>query len=1013
MSRYVAWNDLLLAEFFSPAAAQEEVWLRTSRDELDSIGLHLGGAEGLVQAVSIGAPWLPGGLATSAEAARMLVSQRRNPLLAQEYLDPGHSSPTYAGARGPTYLPILAVWVLASSTGQQDGGFYAEVSRLLGRPFGGIKVTQDMMVAWEDLQGWSIRECAGRFGNFHIRVLGAHRFVGVPRSQCLINRHDERNLPRLFWEFGLRPAQRLTDDTLSAILQRGREANFLTSPLRTAMGAPEYAPPLGALLQRYLAAWDGSRPRAAPVEAARRHSVAEAGGERRTGLSLVLTPSDEVANGWELGWSYLAFVDQPSCFLEIAGERVAAVLHRAGACFITDTSEAARRVSAAALTASALGEVRVEIVVEGEGDAGAEDQRRSESIFRAPRRILAWSFTGPRRGEALIERDIPLYGGFYVLCSPPEKVGLESWLEGEQIKFEGFAPQGLPEGWWMASIGNAGLLSAEQRQHLSNSDDAPEIADAVIRFVGGCPLLRGGARLFAAYDLPIIEFEGPPGSMFRCDGLDLVEIPSGADSAQSGIKRFEIRGHESGRYAFDTKVVFGSDVLAERRFRIAPLDGEGLGEARDFSLSSLGTCRNDRSGLLGAFIGSPVGTSSANGGWSPSEKQEIGSPVRSGASLEESVSAKFLDTLASRGSMPYGEAKDMLIRLHCDANPISIIMDLRAAGHIEVQADRKGHLVRIHRVAPTLYALPATQEGFPLYGVGGSLRLSNWASLLANLEFLPSVEDRGRDYLSILRLAAMDEDAVRSACAELHFNYSPCPSVAIASWAASVSTARSAAEEGGLESVYADLGHLHRLMPDSAKFVPVINQQMVIDQRIGAQLFRFDDPQVPSLQLYMLGVLRPNGAPRYSHVQDSRWGVWISQLAFASMLRNHHSLRRTDAFPWPLPYDASCRELLIPARLRPPAVLERALALCAGSGPVVSALQNAGRIGERLMVADARSGDVLGSVSAVYEAFLPGYWLRYRWVPEDLATQVAALLDCKLESTMGHSGVVRLEPLVT
>jgi hypothetical protein len=153
MSRFVAWNELLLAEFFSPASRDEDVWLRATRDELDSFGLHLGGAQGLVDAVASGAPWLPGGLPNCADAARILVEQRRQPLSSSSYRDPGTSIPWYAGARAPTYLPILALWVLAASGRQLEGGFYAEVGELLGRPFRSApKLTEAMLLAWGDLE---------------------------------------------------------------------------------------------------------------------------------------------------------------------------------------------------------------------------------------------------------------------------------------------------------------------------------------------------------------------------------------------------------------------------------------------------------------------------------------------------------------------------------------------------------------------------------------------------------------------------------------------------------------------------------------------------------------------------------------------------------------------------------------------------------------------------------------------------------------------------------------------
>jgi uncharacterized membrane protein YfcA len=54
LSLFLEWNNLLLSEFFSPSSAEEDVWLQTSRHELDSFGLHLGGAAGLIDAIAGG-----------------------------------------------------------------------------------------------------------------------------------------------------------------------------------------------------------------------------------------------------------------------------------------------------------------------------------------------------------------------------------------------------------------------------------------------------------------------------------------------------------------------------------------------------------------------------------------------------------------------------------------------------------------------------------------------------------------------------------------------------------------------------------------------------------------------------------------------------------------------------------------------------------------------------------------------------------------------------------------------
>jgi hypothetical protein len=164
---------------------------------------------------------------------------------------------------------------------------------------------------------------------------------------------------------------------------------------------------------------------------------------------------------------------------------------------------------------------------------------------------------------------------------------------------------------------------------------------------------------------------------------------------------------------------------------------------------------------------------------------------------------------------------------------------------------------------------------------------------------------------------------------------------------------------------------------------------MVVDRQTKCQLFRFDDPSVPSLQVHVLGTIDADGATRYSFIHDSRWGVWLSQSAFARMVREMFG--RTDAYPWPVHYDPAARELWIPARIKPPVVIERALTLCSGGGPRVAILE--GQLdGNDLVLQRQRTGTIAGIASQVYEGFVPGAWMCYEWVPPEVATRVAALL---------------------
>lgn len=998
MSRFVAWNDLLLSEFFSAASANEDVWIRATRAELDSFGLHLGGAQGLIDAAGSGAPWLPS-LPNCSDAARILVQQRRDALRTPLYRDPGASNPRFAGAQAPAYLPILALWVLAASDEQMGGGFYASVQRLLGYSFRNeAKVTDAMSKAWEDLETWSSRECQGRFGNFHCRILGEHRFVGIPRSQGLISRQDERNLYRLFWEARFRPGQALTDAMLVSLLERGCESPLLTRPLRSAMAKPEYRPPLSALFRKLLGSWNGNRPKVVNLDTDRPSDgdLVKEPVEAKAAVTLVLLPSEEVPNGWDVCWSFPAMVDAPRCNFEIQGQRVPALLHRASARFLTDVSEHHVPHSLAALCASALAQLEVQVQLEDDSTCMYGDQYRKELIRQTPRRVLAWNSIDPRFGQQLTECDVPLYGVFYIICAPTDWARTDTWLRRERISFEPMDVRGLPSEWRMACIHRAEKLTADHRKYLADDSEATDVPPARLRLVGGSRLLRGGARLFASYDLPAVEFEAPPLAVLEAPGLQLSEVPQhSAKEGQSGIRRVLLSLPDLNRSSFDIRIVAGTAELANIRLRVADSDGEGHGEARNFSLDPLGFPRSAVEGLNGNRIGREH-QDPAGGGWHNEQMQEVPAIAEwAGKSFAESGAAQFLNTLAARGSISFGAARDQISRLSGGINPISLLMDLRARGCLEIETNGKGHFVRIHGVAPSLYGLPATQDGLPLFGVSGTLRLAQWTLLQANGNFMVTAAEPFAGHLPTLRVAAVDAHSVQSECASMGLFFAPSPARDVARWAGSLRQARASAESRGTETVSAELEHLHRLKADSARFVPVIEPRMSIDRECGAQLFRFDDPQATALQLYVLGVRRADGTSRYSHVPDSRWGVWISQLAFAEMLKEKHG--RNDAFPWPLHYDPEARDLWVPARLRPPAVLERALALCSGMGPAIHFLSYGGDADGRSPVFDSYAGRVVGAISHVYREFVPGHWLRFSWVPAETAQQVAALLGCVLE----------------
>ncbi len=801
----------------------------------------------------------------------------------------------------------------------------------------------------------------------------------------------------------------MTPRLLARLLADGGEAEYLSNALRSAMADKAYEDPLRTQLQRLLDSWDGLKPRHAHGAGANGPDTnGEASGTSEGELvTLVLSESDDIENGWDVRWRIQAPTDNLTCFMRLAGQPVLAHFHAAEATFVTVHAEPHRKSCTEALLYATTDDVEVVVAFGDENGDSMEEVRRLLHIPRAKRRILCWNTLDPQYGDYLVERDIPLFGAFYILCSPAVEAATRRWLQAERIQFQDVPSDGLPDSWWLACIPQHERLDAAQRQYLADADDPGNVPAARIRLVGGRPLLRGGARIFAAYDLPLVDIEAPDDARIEAPGLTLDEVlPVEGHEAKAATKRFVIKHLADLRGAFDIKVLAGKLSLADVRLRIAYGDGEGRGQTKPYSMGNLGQSRTDDEGLRGTAISMhAVDTGAEFSGYPQTGyfDDDLDQPI------EDTGVAKFLNSLGRLGTIAYASARDEL-RRHCvDSDPMPLLMDLRARGYLEIQSDAKGHVVRVHSVAPSLYELPMSLTGFAVAGVAGTLTLPQWTQLRASDELMVSAGNQGRGLLPAVRVAAESLDKIRHAAKALRFQFSTAPGTSIAIWSGSIEDARKTFVRDGWEHFATRLSNLHRMKWHSAQLVAVGSEQMTIDREIGAQLFRFDDPQAWPLQLYALGIRDQAGNSRYSHIHDSRWGAWISVLAFARLM--HDKYERSDALPWPFPYDPKTRDLWLPARMRPPSVLERALCLCSGAGAEVQFLETGEAINDRLPML-GQNCRAIGFVSPVYEGFFPAHWLRFRDVPVEVASTVASRLGGTLDSIASTTGC-NLQPTTT
>jgi hypothetical protein len=1000
VSLFIEWNRLLLSHYFPPSEKGEEVWLQTTRVELDSIGLRLGGAEGLIAAVQQGPPWLRT-YSTIAEAAAFLARQRKTGLRPESYIDPGSLDSTYEGVNAPTHLPYLALWVLAAA--DSVDGFYASVEKMSERTFFANDALREQMVeAWRDLADWTI-ETQKIFGFFAIRRLGGYRYVGVPRSQCLVTQKDKLGLPSLFAECGLRPRQDFTDEIFRHVASRATDAYYLSNSLKSAFLDERYSEPLQQMLSTAFRYWNGNVSRRYKSSKHTRNDGSDAQThvvEDVEEVSVLLALVDNAELEWAVGWRVP--VDQDSFELKVIANNYEwrATLQESGVHASTlggGGSEEARSL----LGAAGDNDVDLQLSYHTTDDQDIEELRK----FLLPKKDLRIFVWGGLFGEAsnyLAEDDIALSGPTYILFHQRKRRFLNGLFQASRASWEIFSSKGLPESWEIGCIKNSEHLSSGEREQLTDSPvvDSPL---ARIKFVGGRPLRRGGANTYAFYDLPVVEIEAPDGATIAGDGLEFVKFNSGLCQAIDGYpssknllgfsaaqtkSAYSLRLIDNRKALFAINVLKESRVIASATLKVNVAGGLGLASGRSFGVGPIGESLNTGSHLAGVLCdgaGHPVD--------SPRDVKVFDSrylELRRSTQDDidralDSVAAKFLDSLAQLGSVAYGSARDQISRLSAMAGkavePAIMLLELRSLGHLEIETDHEGHLIRIFAIPPTVYGLSVSRDSKVVYAICGTPRLQHWRDLFDCFGEELFTDIGSKSLLISFKIAAAFEDVLAFAQMS-EFRHAKHAATSIAFWAGGLDEFQAASGHWGWEQGFsAELNNLKRFQAVTADFIKQDSQQILVNEQIGASLYRFDDPLIKGLTVYIFGSIGANQVRRFSFLRDSRWGVWLMLGAFAEFVKRDH--KNDSAVPWPIHYDYSTGDFWLPARLRPPFVIERALILSSGGIPAISSA-------------------IPFDPNPVYSSMVSGKWVRYSTVSSSVAMRVAELLRSALVPVSSH-----------
>ncbi len=986
--RFSEWNLRLLRSFFSEASRGEEVFLRVDKEILDQIGQDIGGDAGFLEAIRTGPTWVRSSSLT--QRILELVGQRRLP--ARNYKDPGHFDATYRGLRAPTYLPYLAALVRNDSINQS--GYYQglQADLKLQHQFGPNEMER-VESAWEDLEAWT-KSNNDRFGFFRLRRLGGYRLIGVPRSQSILKPSDVEDLARVFVQAHIRPGQDLSDGKLALVLDEARSAQAsFTAAFQRALGIPDFEQPILATIRSAYSDWDGTLPA--------RSSSGNAPGHRET----------ERASGASIGLCLSVVGDEP---LELSPHWWLPALQDSGNFRLMqggttwDGAFAGTEGAATGLAADkammiwsiaerAYGQA-MPFDIECTASDGSEPTKASLDLPEKKLWILSPSFDGPTGAIELREGELPGSGQAYLLASP-RNAGLNKYLDREKPPHEIIVAEGIPKDWLLVCLHECATLTDDQRRLPDGEDAHPK--PRAIRFIGGRSVRRGYSRMYLPYDLPSIELDAPEGTRMVCpDGLRLVEEKI---RSSQGIfppsqfkprKRFKVELGSSNSAAYEIKAMKGSEILSQAKLRIAGLSGELVETGQPFSLDSLGNPMASHEGLSGVLPppdpGEPAFDLVDQDVFEVSVA-EIGTPANL-VHYQNGAREFFLDALAQFGSIDYGTARDQILRLQQGTgnvtDPPLFLLDLRSRGHLEISTTSKGHMSRVHAVAPTIYELPVSSAGKRAYGVTGTLRLTHWDQIASESHAWTAYRiQTGDNAFKPLRLLFRELAGVEAICEQLGLRFSSAPAAAIAAWSAPVDFVRGEALRNPMESIGDAREGAIMFNPSKGRFTaqPSGNQYR--------QLWKVRDLDTGMDNIY---VLHDQG--RFAFVRDRNWGRWIALDAFAKFVSDMYQV--SGVHPMPISYSSSDRTLWLPARLNLPFALERALTLCSGDAPNVLDLRSPADTPDagRIPLATKSSIHPLLAVNRFYNDMAIGKWLAYRWVPEQIASSVADKLGATLDT---------------
>ena len=938
MENYNRWAIALAKHFFGSHMSGKRTRLTVNREFLNEEFGFIGGVEGLITSVKSGPKWSLLNFENSLHEKALSTYRVWK-------TKPERRHPNYPSIPddGPPYLPFLVLLCLAWTVDDKEvplagNSFYERLGLIFpDHGLDSIKLSQWKKL-WESLEDWTEHQ-GGKRGVWKLERVGQVH-VGIPCSQTILTPCKIRRLPWLFHVTGLSLLANRSTPTSKSVKAhlfqqeshtRSVLGNFLTGQisddseigkgvielLKEQLENPEnrfYEEHQGVTGDEY----DENNeniPRL-PLRVALERSVA---GERWH-LRFCLLGENAPAGK---NWSFTKKGTTSNGAFWIAHDH-------AGPVMATEEHVNPDR--------------GFQYEIESEGEDGSTKVRfviRKRGI-RLFRNWVCQNFL-------FEEYDLPDTGGCYLLSHHTINTHLENWLKEFELSggtYRSFPQEGLPDKLQLTYVDGLEKCTQELLSRFPEKT-ALTVKPSYLSFGGGSRIQGAGAeRLYLAYDPPSVVLESRGEVSLNVEGAKLIESTAeatgGSNLPGNRLRTFEIDiEDEAPSVTFDVSDLESGEILEARTIGITQhqLDYYEREVAESIRFDRFGQA-TARSGLFGSAIDS-LGDNNQEKLTESVQKQYISldaSFLAQSLSIANAINDKRWNLLESLSAIRRITGKEFRRRVErivgeWHSFTWSDLRWLRSLGHVEVQRDKKGRIAYIYHVKSSAYRLPWQQGKLAYFAIGGCptrLQLEKLEHNAKELDCKLHAFDRGSILLPPLLVIEGEEESSQLCLGDAGY---ACMSGEV--WPVdSLSLARYA---GSLEERCMDFFWQPGDAPKPESVFNPYYFRMLPPQQFACpyKLYSIPDSYSPQNKQHAIEK-RPsindlNETHKHVFLSDPSWGKWLT-LARASRGIPDESDCPNAEFT-PIPYDTERHELIVPASLRFPSLLSRALLMCSGTPP--------------------------------------------------------------------------------